>query len=176
MLAPHPDDVEALTGLRDALKAAREAAGLSGFGLSRQMGRNDEFVSNLERSVNASPYMSSLQVWAQGLGLRIEFGLRDFWLYAHSDREMLSLYAASRPWGSDAAMRQWLVSALRAWRVRQGIDVLELAPQLNTDVSSVRRWESESADPSMMRAMWQARLTGTQITWRLFTEKGWRFG
>lgn len=172
----HPDDVQTLTGIRTQLRQARIDAGVSGYNLSRQLGRNKEFISGLERGVNDSPRMSTLQQWAGSVGLRIEFGVDKLWLFAHMSGEMSALYATSRPWGADAHARLWLVAALRQWRIKVGMDVSVLAPLLDLDADGVRRWEYESVDPLIARAMLQARLTGTSVTMRLFTQQEWIYG
>lgn len=175
-LAPlHPQDTETIDELRTALFRERQLRKLSAFRLSRNVGRNGEFVSQLEQGDAASPKMSSLQMWAGGLDLRIEFTLEHFWMIPHMNTEMITFFAMSRPWGADAYMRQWLVSALRQWRVRRGIDVSVVAPLLGTDVDSVRRWEDESTDPLLGRAMWQARHTGTRLLWSLWRKEDWTF-
>lgn len=177
MMRPHEEDVATLGALRDALRELRQARKLSAYRLSANVGRSDEFVSSLERALSYSPKMSSLQLWASGLDVRIEFGLEHFWLVPHAgSSEMLALYAMSRPWGADDHQRLWLVSALKAWRVNRGIDVAELAPGLGTDMDSVWRWEYESTDPFIARAMWQARLTGTRVTFTLWRKDEWIFG
>lgn len=172
----HESDDAALTQLCARLRQVRLDAKVPAATLSRQLGRNEEFVTQLEVRKNKSPLMSSLQQWAGGLDMRIEFGVDNFWMFPHSDSQMRTYYAMSRGWGADDAMRLWLVSALRWWRIRKGIDVTDVAPDLMTDVESVRRWEYESTDPMMARAMWQARATGTVVTMRLYTRDEWIYG
>ena len=173
----HPDDAASLMELRLMLRDTRIAANISGYRLSKLLNRNMEFVSNLERTANTSPpFMSSLQAYAAGLDMRVEFGIDNFWMVPHIDKELANRYAASRPWGADEAFRHWFVWAVRAWRISRGIDVMELAPLLGTDVASVRRWEHESRDPVMSRAMAHARHTGTRVTWRLWRKDEWIFG
>lgn len=172
----HPDDVDELQRLRGQLRQARIDAGVSGYGLSAQLGRHREFVSHLERGVTLSPFMSTLQVWAAGLGLRVEFGVLGLWMFHQSDHEMLDAYAQSRPWGADEQARRWLVLALRAWRVRRGLDVAVVAPLLSTDGEQVRHWEANAHDPTIGRAMLQARVTGTRVTLRVWSRDEWIFG
>lgn len=172
----HEADDEALTQICDRLRRIRLDAGIGAAPLSRQLGRNEEFISTLERRKNPSPMTSSLQQWAGGLGYRIEFGVENFWMFPHSDSEMRTWYAMSRAWGADKEMRLWLVSALRWWRIRKGIDVTQVAPQLSTDVDSVRRWEFEATDPMVARMFWQARVTGTRVTMQLYAKDEWIYG
>ncbi len=170
------EDACTLVILREHLRQVREERKISAHSLSKKVGRGGEFVSDLEKGRARTPRLSTLQLWASGLDLRIEFGLRDFWLMSHVDREMLTMFTMSRAWGSgDEFMRRWLVLALRTWRVRRSIDVVTLAPQLCTDNSSVWRWEEDSHDPFIARAMSQARFTGTRVTVSVWSQPDWIF-
>lgn len=171
----HPDDELATTAIRQQLRQARKEANESGYGLSAKLGRSKEFITNLERGVNGSPRLSTLQLWAGGLDLRIEFELTGFWMFAHTSGEMTAWYGMSRLWGADKDQRMWLVSALRTWRIRKGLDVEEVAPLMQIDGDTLRRWESESHDPLLARAMLQARVTGTVITMSLWRKEDWVF-
>ena len=169
-------DAAALQGLREQLTARRKDAGVQLEALSEGLGRNKEFVSSLEKGRRDSPYVESLQLWAGGLGLRVEFGLENFWLYSHADREMLALYAMSRPWGADQMGRLWLLAALSTWRQLQGVSLGHVAAGLGMTVDAVRRWELESTDPVLKRAMATARLCGTRLTMSLWERPDWTFG
>lgn len=172
----HPDDDAAIRDVREQLIKARDDIGISAPKLSARLGRSHDFVRGYEKRTEVAPQLSTMQTIAGGLGLRIEFGVENFWLYPHIDMVMLEQYARSRSWGADLQMRVWLVSALRLWRVRKGLDIAQLAPLLSTDVDTVGRWEDRSTDPLISRAMLQARVTQTRVTMRLYSRDEWIYG
>ena len=172
----HSDDVDEIAGLRQRLIGIRLASGKPSSGACEAAGLPAEFMSRLETARRDSPKLSSLQKWAGALDYRVEFRIEDFWLYAHGAQEMLMWYAMSRPWGADAQMRQWLVSALGQWRVKKGMDVEDVAELMGVGVSAVRDWEADSPDPLLKRAMWQARVTGTRVRLDLWRREDWVYG
>lgn len=164
----HPDDVARLVQFRQKLRAVREGRGISAAQLSRDMGRSVEAASAFERGERASPLVSTLQVWAAALDLRMEFSLEGWTDLGYSDPRTEALFKASRPWDAHDQMRMWLVSALRTWRVAKGIDVVELATLMGASESKpIRDWEANSRDPMLFRATWQARCMGTAVSWEL---------
>lgn len=174
---PHALDVQTMERVREKLRTMREDQDLSYAELGRRMGRHSTFAKVMEQGIAPSPKVSSWQVWAGSLGARIEFGIEDFWLFAHVDIEMAQLYQQSRAWGADAEMRLWLVAALRQWRVKRGLDVEVVGALLQSTGENIREWEAKSRDPFVARAMWQARVTGTAVTMRVFTDvQEWQFG
>lgn len=171
------EDLAELNATREKLIMARRVTGMSPGELSEKIGRSQDFVSRLERAVRDSPQMSTLQDWASGLGLRIEFGLRDFWLYAHGDQEMLALWAMSRPWGAagDAAMRLWIPSALSVWRHKRGISSADASARIGISRGALTAWELEADDPVIKRVMVHARSLGTRLTMSIWGREDWKF-
>ena len=169
-------DAAELARVRAELTAWRQQLGMPLELLSESLGRNKEFVSSLEKGRRDSPYVASLQLWAGGLGMRVEFGLENFWLHSHADREMLALFAMSRPWGADEMGRLWLLAALSTWRQLQGVSLAHVATGLGMTQDAVRRWELESTDPVLKRAMATARMCGTRLTMSLWRRPDWTFG
>ena len=170
-------DLEEYAKIRDHLIRERRLSGKSGKELAARTGKGDGFLHGLEKQARDSPLLSTLQEWPPIFGYRIEFGLENFWLHGHSDQEMLTYYAMSRPWDADHRwQRQWLVAALKQWRVKQGVDVEVLAALLGVSSGAVRDWEESSHDPVLKRAMLQARLLGTRVTMRLWKQDEWTFG
>jgi transcriptional regulator with XRE-family HTH domain len=171
----HPDDQAAFQQLREQLVQRRRDLGYTSIGASTKIGRGEQFVYGLEKGLRDSPLLSSLQAWAGGLDCRIEFGLQDFWLYVHRDPEMLMLYRTSRQWGADKLMRLWLISALRQWRIKCGIEAEAAAAQLGVTPGAVRDWENDAGDPVLKRVMLVARTLETRLTMRLWTREQWCF-
>lgn len=163
----HPEDADELAGLRQVLKQRRQHLGLKIIDVAARGGRHPEFVSMLERGVSPSPRMASLQVWAGLLDARVEFELDGFWDVEHDDTEMLWLDGMRQPWGKDAEYRLWLVAALRAWRIAKGIHMDIIAQGVGMHRNGAYRWEWESTDPLMARAMTTARLMDTRLRLRL---------
>lgn len=173
----HPDDELHTQQLRNMLKLVRTSQGVTAKDLSLQLGRSPEFVTALETGRSSSPLVSSFQLWGEGLGMRVEFGLKDFWLDAWpASSEMSVLYALSRPWGAHHFHRLWLVAALRALRQRRGISIDVVAQKLGSTRGGALRWESDTTGPLLSRCQLQARATGTRVTWRLFSREEWVFG
>lgn len=163
----HEDDAMALSELREGLKNRRHALGLTIKDAAARIGRQPEFISLLERGVSHSPKMSSLQVWAGAVDARVEFELDGFWDVEHDDPEMLWLDTMRRPWGKDAEYRLWLIAALRAWRIARGLRMDVVAQGIGMHRNGAYRWEWESTDPVLSRAMATARFLDTRLTMRL---------
>jgi transcriptional regulator with XRE-family HTH domain len=72
--------------------------------------------------------------------------------------------------------RLWLLAALSTWRQLQGVSLGHVAAGLGMTVDAVRRWELESPDPVLKRAMATARLCGTRLTMSLWERPDWTFG
>ena len=171
----HPDDLGAFEGIRQQLILRRRLLDVSAKELSLRSGRGEGFLYGLENQLRDSPLLSSLQDWAKVLGCRVEFGIENFWLHSHTDREMLTQYTMSRQWGEDVWMRQWLVSALRVWRIKQGMDVEHVAPLMGVSAAGIRDWESQATDPVLKRLMLQARVLGSRLTLQLWQQEDWNF-
>lgn len=171
----HPDDAQEVAKVRAQLRQMRKELKISGYEMSRRLGRARDFVGGLELGVADSPQVSSLQLLASGVDARIEFSLDGFWLFAHTSRNMMSWYALSRPWGSDREQRMWLVAALREWRVKMGLDVAVTAPLIGVVPDGLRNWEDNSQDPVLARAMLQARATGTVLRMQVWRKADWVF-
>lgn len=172
----HPDDLAEIERLRQKLITIGNAAGRPVGDICEEAGLSREFISRMIKAKRDSPKISSLQQWAALLDHRIEFGIENFWLHAHGGQEMLVQFAMSRPWGADAHMRQWLVSALGQWRVKMRIDAEELAELMGIRAEAVRDWEVDAHDPVLKRAMWQARVMRTRVTLDLWRREDWVFG
>lgn len=168
-----PDDEDALDRVRLDLRALRLERGWTMQQVAALSNRDAASISLLERGVSPSPRMSTLQLWAASLDRRIEFDLEGFWEFDHDDSQMIWLYEMSRPWGQDAHQRLWLIAALRAWRLAKGIDIDVVARPLGMQRNGAFRWEWESVDPLMGRAMTTARLLGTTIVMKLYTRDQW---
>lgn len=171
------EDIAELEAIRTKLTQARRVAGIGAGALSHKIGRATDFISRMERGVRDSPHMSSLQQWAGGLDMRVEFGVENFWLHAHGDQEMLALWAMSRQWGShgDAMLRLWLPAALRMLRIRKGISSDNVAMLLGLTPGAITDWEAMSGDPVVKRAMMQARALGTRVTMTVWHREDWVF-
>jgi len=172
----HEDDALELQQLRDKLRGLRVAAGLSRAQLSRDSGLSRDSVSSLERGVNPSPLVSTLQSWGRALGVRVEFEVQDLWRFPHGDAQFQAMFRRSRPWAADEAARLFLVAAARQWRVSRGWDVEHVAPLLGQSGDSIRDWEADSNDPLVSRVMAQLRVMGARVQVRTFTREEWIFG
>jgi len=167
------EDAAVLAQLQQALRARRLALGLKIKEAAELAGRHPEFVSMLERGVSPSPKLSSLQMWAGALDVRIDFQLDGFWDLEHDDSEMLWLDKMREPWGKDAEMRLWLIAALRAWRIANGIDMDVVATGIGMHRNGAFRWEWESTDPLFARAAATARFMGTRLTMPIVLKEQW---
>lgn len=170
---PHPDDEMRLRHVHRELCAVRRSLGVSGYAASKGMNGNDGWVLRLEKNTYPNPQVSTYQMWAQSLGLRLEVGLDNFWLYSWPQSEMQTLYAMSRPWGAHAFARMWLVSALKVWRLRQGLRHKDVAATMGITESASMCWESTTEDPTVFRLLNQARAVGTRVSWRLYAKDEW---
>lgn len=169
-------DLEEYTKIRMFLIDQRKLSGKSGAELGREAGKSEGFLHGLERQARDSPLVSTLQAWPQIFGYRIEFGFENFWLHAHSDQEMLTYYAMSRPWGAEHQwQRQWLTAALKQWRIKQGVDAEHLGDLMGISAGGVRDWEENAQDPVLKRVMLQARSLNTRLTMRLWRQDEWTF-
>jgi len=168
-------DLDELDMLRNTLIIRRKALRVPLQQVSVALGRNEEFLSSLEKGRRDSPRLSSVQLWAKALRMRVEFSIDNFWLHAHVDKEMLALWSMSRPWDGDDWARLWLVSALAQWRVRQRVSFHHVATELGMSVDAVRRWEIESTDPVLKRVMVAARACGTRVRMSLWERDDWTF-
>lgn len=166
-------DAESLRQLREQLKDRRADLGLRVYEVAKRCGRHPEFVSMLERGISASPKLSSLQLWAGGVDARIEFELPGFWDVEHDDPQMLWLDGMREPWGKDSHMRLWLVAALRAWRVVNGVDIGVVAQAIGMHRNGAYRWEWESVDPLFGRVAATARVLGVPLQMRLVWREDW---
>ena len=167
------EDAAVLTQLQQVLKERRLALGLKIKEAAEIAGRHPEFVSMLERGLSPSPKLSSLQMWAGALDVRIDFQLDGFWDLEHDDSEMLWLDKMREPWGKDAEMRLWLIAALRAWRIANGIDMDVVAAGIGMHRNGAFRWEWESTDPLFGRVAATARLMGTVLTMPIVLKEEW---
>lgn len=176
MYVADPEDLQAYEDVKTALITYRRISGAAAKDLSLAHGRGEQFVYSMEKGLRDSPLLSSIQAWAATLDCRVEFGLENFWLHSHHDAEMATMYLASREWGADAMCRLWLVSALRQWRIKQGVDVEHLAPLLGVTNGAVRDWEAGASDPVLKRVMVHARALGTRLTMQVWPRSKWTFG
>lgn len=172
----HQEDLDEIDRMREKLTQIRMSTGKTSQKICREAGAPSDFIARLEKERRDSPKTSSVQRWAGLLGVRVEFGIDRFWLYAHGGQEMLTVYAMSRQWGADDFQRQWLVSALGQWRVKKRIDVDDLAPLMGVKSEAIRDWEADADDPVLKRAMWQARMTGTRVTLDVWRREDWIYG
>lgn len=172
----HELDRLELEELRQALIEQRQERGVLAAHASVGAGLPNNFLCHMERSWNVGMQLSTLQKWAGIYDLRVEFMLDNFWMHAWNEPEMQALYAMSRPFDAAPMLRLWLVSALKCWRIRQGITSTDLAEVLKVTRGGVMRWEADAHDPLVTRCFAQARATGTQLQLRLWRREDWRFG
>lgn len=170
---PHPGDEMALRHVAKELSAVRQSLGLSSYAVAKDVNTTDGWVNRLEKGVYPNPQLSTYQAWAHALGMRLEPSLDRFWLYSWPQSEAQTLFAMSRPWGAHAFVRMWLVSALKQWRLRQGLRHKDVAATMGITESASMCWESTTEDPTMFRLLNQARAVGTQVTWRLYSQDEW---
>lgn len=176
-IALHEEDARHLQQLRGVLIRTRLDAGLAPVELSVQAGRNADFIASLERHVAVVPKASTWQAWARVLYLRLEFEVQDLWLFtSQPDEQLLQLQRQSRAWGADVPARRLLAAQLRLWRMCRGWDTEQVAPLLGVSGESVARWELDSHDPALSRAMGYARVLGTSVRVRVFRRDEWIFG
>lgn len=177
-LAPQVRDRFELTLLRLELQRVREERGETCAQVEDRMGGGYcHFIYHQELGRSPSTKLSTLQRWAGAYDLRLEFQLQGFWLYSWDDAEMLSLYTMSRGFDAHSWQRLWLVAALRALRLRQGVSATEMAGRLGvTRRTTVTWWEVSSTDPFVQRVQQQARVLGSQVRLQLWGRDGWRFG
>lgn len=171
----HPQDQAEIEKIRDALTAARERSGVSGYQLALGNGLSTDFVRRLENSVYGNPQLGTFQQWARLLGMRLEPGLEHFWMMSWPTSTAVSLWAMSRPWPNDAMSRLWLVSALQQWRERRGISEGQMGQLLGVSAQAVVLWEQDTLDPRLSRMMAQARASGTRVTLTLWRQDAWMF-
>lgn len=175
MVERHQQDEMELAQLYAQLRERREHLGVSGYRLALDNGLPTDFVRRLEDQVYANPQVGTLQRWARLFDLRLEVGLENFWLMSWPASTAMGLWAMSRPWGNDAYARLWLVSALRQWRERRGVSEGQMGQLLGVSSQAVVLWEQDTVDPRLTRMMWQARLSGTRVTFTLWRRDDWIF-
>jgi hypothetical protein len=170
------DEVDAahLQQLRGTLTVLRKEQGKGSAQLSRELGRSDGFISTVERGKSRAPKLSTLQLWGDALGVRVEFEVQGLQFAPHMDPQFLAAFRDSRPWGAHAQARRFVVVALRQWRIQQGLDVEHLVPLMGVaDGDTIRDWENLAQDPLVSRVMMQARMLGTRLSFALFTAEQW---
>lgn len=167
------DQVE-LRNIRTQLTNLRQGSRVSQKQVERRIGIFN-FIKHAEEDRYPYPRLSTLQQWAAAYDLRLEVGLDNFWLHAWSDKEMLALYAMSRRFDAAPMLRLWVVSALRSWRQKVGVDSARLGGMLGITGTAVRTWEYESGDPGVDKVLIRARLLGTRVRVRLWSREDWIF-
>lgn len=169
------EDRLALESLRDQLRDERRRRGLTYESAGALIGKSINFLYEME-NLRSCLKTSNLQLWASIYDLRVEFGIADYWNFTWAHDEVHLLYQMSRPFDAVKYQRLWLVSGLQAWRERMGIGAHEVAYWLGLkDSHAVTEWERKAADPMLLRAMAQARLTKTSITMKLWKREDWKF-
>lgn len=174
MLQVTAEDNAELLKIRTQLINMRQGSRVSQRTLEDRIGIRN-FVKHCEEGRYEYPRLSTLQQWAAIYGLRLEIGLQDFWLHSWSDKEMLALYAMSRPFDAAPMLRMWVVAALRSWRQRLGVASEDLGLLLGITGQAVRTWESESGDPGVDKVLVRARLSGTRAEFKLWSREDWIF-
>jgi transcriptional regulator with XRE-family HTH domain len=157
------------------LHGYRKQRGWSYEQAGKTIGRSPNFLYEME-NMKGNPVLLNLQQWASMFDMRLEFQLDGFWFYSWNDPELSLLYSMSRPFGAQQMQRLWLVSALKAWRLRRGITSTEAGEAMGMKRIGVVRWESEASNPTLARVMQQARVTGTQLQMRLWLRDEWVYG
>lgn len=171
----HRDDEKELARIQYQLVGMRMAAEITQAQGGARIGKSDNFLHEME-SMRSTPSISHLQDWAAVFDHRLEMQLAGFWHYPWPCDELSMLYQLSRPFHHRSWQRLWLVSALKAWREKQGISTTELGERLGMSRKGVAFWEAKSPDPMMGRAMVQARATGTAVQLRLWPREEWMYG
>lgn len=138
------------------------------------VGKSLAFTKAMENP-KTTPQVGDLQLWARIFGLRVNFDIEGFWLYRWDIPELDMMFRLSRPFADDMWHRMWLMAALKAFRIRQGVASRDVAVRMGVSRKAVTNWEEESGNPFVARAFAHARACGGRVTIRLFDEQSWRF-